>query len=333
MKDCKRYIGVILWGLLSLTAVGQDPQFSQFYSAPTYLNPAFTGNTIQNRVVLNYRYQWPSVPGAFISYNFSFDHFIPEINSGLGVLVTHDKAGAGGLQYTNLDFQYAYHMKINRTTAINFGMQYGYTWRSLDYAELVFGDQLLRGSSTSVEHAKLQNANYFDFSTGALLYGKSYWVGASVHHANQPNESLLQEESKVPFKLSVHGGYRIKLGKTTIVSKAQHIIPSINYKSQGKFDQLDIGVYYEIHPLVLGLWYRGIPVFKAYEPGYQNNDAVVMLVGYEIDKLRIGYSYDITVSRLVSNTGGSHEFAIIYEFASKRRELSRKRRVVPCSKF
>ncbi len=32
------------------TVTAQDPQFSQFYAAPLYLNPAFAGSTGQARV-------------------------------------------------------------------------------------------------------------------------------------------------------------------------------------------------------------------------------------------------------------------------------------------
>ncbi|MFM8742085.1 MAG: type IX secretion system membrane protein PorP/SprF, partial [Cytophagales bacterium] len=39
----------------TISVDAQDPQFSQFYAAPLYLNPAFAGSTNQNRVGINYR--------------------------------------------------------------------------------------------------------------------------------------------------------------------------------------------------------------------------------------------------------------------------------------
>ena len=66
----RKHILVGLLGLLTaFDGFAQDPQYSQFYAAPQYLNPAFTGMTIQDRIVINYRHQWPSIPGAlFIIY-------------------------------------------------------------------------------------------------------------------------------------------------------------------------------------------------------------------------------------------------------------------------
>ena len=58
----------------------QDPHFTQFYAAPTYLSPAFAGTTIQNRFALQFRDQWPSIPGAFVSYNLAADQYLSLIH-------------------------------------------------------------------------------------------------------------------------------------------------------------------------------------------------------------------------------------------------------------
>ena len=69
----------------------QDPQFTQFYAAPTYLNPAFAGTTTQSRISGNYRLQWPGIPGAFRVENIAFDRYLPSINSGMGFLMTQSR--------------------------------------------------------------------------------------------------------------------------------------------------------------------------------------------------------------------------------------------------
>lgn len=63
--------GCVIAGVLGILgqAMAQDPHFTQFYAAPTYLSPAFAGTTIQSRFVLQFRDQWPAIPGAFVSYN------------------------------------------------------------------------------------------------------------------------------------------------------------------------------------------------------------------------------------------------------------------------
>lgn len=86
--------------------------------------------------------------------------------------------------------------------------------------------------------------------------------------------------------------------------------------------------------MIFGIWYRGIPGLKAYQPGYQNNDAIALLIGSEFKNIKIGYSYNITISTLVSNTTGAHEISIIYNWAAKDSPpLNQQLRKVPCPKF
>ncbi|EMR01654.1 type IX secretion system membrane protein PorP/SprF [Cesiribacter andamanensis] len=58
----------IVLGLLLLTSTplfAQDPQFSQYYANPLYLNPALTGNGSAGRVGVNFRQQWPSIDALY----------------------------------------------------------------------------------------------------------------------------------------------------------------------------------------------------------------------------------------------------------------------------
>lgn len=67
--------------------------------------------------------------------------------------------------------------------------------------------------------------------------------------------------------------------------------------------------------LQAGIFYRGIPIVKKKQYGYKNQDAVVFLFGINYHKWRIGYTYDLTISKLsLSSSGGSHELSLTYKF-------------------
>lgn len=327
---------VLLLGAVRLTA--QDPQFTQFYAAPTYLNPAFAGTLDDNRFVMNYRHQWPAVSGAFVTHNASYDQYISGIKSGIGVLFTHDRAGTGALTRTNIAVQYAYEFQLNRKVSVRPAVQIGIGQRSLNFNRLTFGDQLLRNNAPGsidpdiVQFAD-QNVLYPDFGTGALLYSDKFWFGLSAHHINRPNESLLQKDSRLPVRYSMHGGYRLRINERYYNKPTQHLVTAFNYRSQGDFDQLDVGVYYEYDPVTFGIWYRGLPGIKQSTSNYTNHDALALMLGIEIKKFYIGYSYDITISNLAVNTGGSHEISVMAKFAGKRRKKKTRQRLIPCAKF
>src|SRR5690606_39441451 len=98
----KKLLIIFLFGCSALKA--QDPEFSQYYAAPLYLNPAFSGTSVDHRFIANYRNQWPNIPHAFETYAFSYDYNLDIHNSGLGLLLTTDKAGTANLQSTQFNF-------------------------------------------------------------------------------------------------------------------------------------------------------------------------------------------------------------------------------------
>src|SRR5882757_6177794 len=108
----KSYKSTLLVSLLILLAThwvtGQDPQFSQFYAAPLYLNPAFAGSTNQGRAGVNYRNQWPAIDANFTTISFFADFYLEDYKSGVGLLINRDYVNLVGLQSLSLALQYSY---------------------------------------------------------------------------------------------------------------------------------------------------------------------------------------------------------------------------------
>jgi type IX secretion system PorP/SprF family membrane protein len=320
--------------VLVLAAGAQDAHFTQFYALPTYVSPAFAGTGAQTRVGLAYRDQWPSIPGSFVTANFAFDHYMADLNSGVGLLVNHDRAGSGALRYTSVSGQYAYEIELKRKVFLRPALQVGWSSHAVDYSRLVFGDQLARGGTVGTsESMDVRSINYADVAAGALYFTPNYWLGISWHHIDRPNQSLLQNEARVPVRFSAHGGYRMQIRTPVIKEHPQSLVFAFNYRSQERYDQLDLGAYFERDPFFAGLWFRGIPLMKSPAGGGANNDAVALLVGFKVEDLRVGYSYDVTISRL-AGSGGAHEITLGYDIVQPYRKRSAaRRRIVPCAKF
>jgi len=327
----KRIIYLLTLSFIIFTdSFGQDPTFSQFYANALYLSPSFAGATPEYRFALNYRNQWPAVPGVFHTYSISFDKAMPNFNSGFGILATYDVAGSGNLSTTNIGLLYSYDFNINKTWHVRPGINFKFYYLGLDINKLIFNSQITgSGTSPAVTPPPFDNVADVDFASSALVYNERTWAGFTFDHLLTPKTSFYGDDATVPVKFNFYGGTQI-LKKTRLRQKMQDILSiAINFQKQGKFYQSDLGLYYYKDPLIFGLWYRGIPFATS-----QAGDAIIGLVGIKTNQLHIGYSYDFTISNLISSTGGAHEISLVYEFNNLTIGQRQKRiRAIPCPEF
>lgn len=296
----------------------QDPHFTQFYANPLYLNPAFAGSNRCPRIIFNYRNQWPNLSGTYVTTSFSLDLRADAVSGGLGVHFLNDRAGQGTMGITRFSGMYAYQQSITREFSIAFGVEATYGQKKLDWSKLTFGDMIDPKYGFIYPTGEIKNrevVSYPDFSAGILGFSKRYYVGFSVFHLTEPDEAFLFPYSRLPMKYTGHAGAHIPLdGKYGQTSMS----PNIIYQQQRDFRELNLGLYVSKGPIVGGLWYR-------------NADAIVALLGFQKDMIKMGYSYDITVSRLGIITAGSHEISLQLLFKCKRKRP--KFRTVSCPSF
>ena len=210
------------------------------------------------------------------------------------------------------------------------GVQFLYGQRTVDFHRHVFGDQLTLDGTLPTTNAPrpIDRVGYFDASSSLMAYSYNAWMGVSVDHLMRPNQSMTQQESRLPMKYTLFGGYRFYFGRDFAGRDRESISIASMFRRQGKFNQFDLGVYWSKFPISLGLLYRGIPLFNNEIHGMFNNDALVLLGALRTNNLRIGYSYDFTISRLINNTGGAHEISLIFQF--NQGPPARRQGKIPC---
>ena len=364
MKQCKLHpmfgnnwfksiSGIALAGifLFSLPESGnaQDPQYSQFYASPLYLNPAFAGSSQQGRIGLNYRNQWPSIDANFTTFSAFADFYLEDYNSGVGIIMTRDMATALGLQNTSVGLQYAYQLQLTKKISFRPGVQVALNSRSINYNKLIFGDQIdpVTGSirPTGENLGAGPTIFYPDISFGGLFYSTHAWLGVAGSHLTRPDQSLTGSDDRLPTKFSAHTGWKFFLKPGTMgegytyKSQERSLAPAVQYRHQGQFDQMDLGLYLTLEPLVLGMWYRGVPFKKV--NGLINNESLVLSVGLVKksgknlnDVLNIGYSYDYTISQLGPTSGGAHEISMVYSWPIRNpRKPAKDKLIIPCPTF
>lgn len=324
----KIYFLLYIINIIFFKAVlAQDSQFSQFYASPLYLAPSFAGSTDGDRVAASYRDQWPSFSKSFQAYSLSYDHYFPHLKSGVGLLLFREQAGASSLSTTNIGLVYSYKFKFRSGWRISPGLSFFYTQRNLSFDDLIFYDEMESGTETT-EQRVLEKKADIDASFSVLTYNKFLWLGFTWDRILMPNRSLTGDVIEDPFKFSIFGGTKFNVFDKYNWASGQSLSPSFLFKMQGEYSQLDLGLYWYQMPLVIGIWYRGIPVLKE----LTSNDALAFLIGFKVEQFSIGYSYDLTISKLVGFTGGTHEISVNYLFNQgvTKRE---KRKSIPCPTF
>ncbi|MBF25063.1 MAG: hypothetical protein CMP49_00890 [Flavobacteriales bacterium] len=343
MKFIFKFFFIILLFISSLRVTAQDPHFSQFYANPMYLNPAYTGINFCPTWVVNYRNQWPALPGDYVTYNSSFDFGLNEIHGGLGLIALHDNAGSGVMTTNKISLLYSYHSRLSSTTGLYAGFQFTYFQRKLNTNHF-FGDQIdelygfIYPTFDPLSAEEYFNVNYTDLSAGILLTQDRYWLGFAAHHLTEPNYAFLDSynEGKLPMKITVHGGSKIvveDLGwfNNTFLSRFTTLTPHFVFQKQAESEQINIGGLLSGDHLGVGLGYRR---------GFNNSDALIILLGYETTQnsstaffqgLKIGYSYDLTISKLGLSSGGAHEISLRMQLPCIY--ISPSQNTIPCPKF
>ncbi len=322
----RQILSFIIVAFAALSAVqAQDPVFSQFYSTPLSLNPAFAGTTFAPRISASYRNEWPTVANlgvAYSTYAVSYEQFVPQVNSGFGLLVLSDNAGDGLLKMNNILASYAYRIDVNDEFHLKLGIEAGFRQYLLDWDKLIFFDQIDRiegpiNPTNEIQPDALTNT-IFDVGAGLLAYSNKFYGGIALRHLTTPDEGFTDVNAGLveglPLQLSLQGGAQFIVKEGNNRRPASFVSPNILFLKQGDQGQINVGAYYSMGLVFAGGWYRH---------AFGNPDAAIAMVGVSYDIFKIGYSYDFTLSSLAP-TGGAHEISVVLNLENSER-LRKKR--------
>ena len=328
----KHILPLVLLILVSFTHVAnaQDAAFTQFYANPLYLNPAMAGSANCPRISMNHRNQWPSLKSAFITNSISYDRNIESLHGGLGLQIFNDIQGEGALSNTQVNLIYSYQLQVSKKLTILSGIQASYQQRALDKTKLFFGDQIDPNYGfvfPTQENVALfaDNISYTDISLGLMAFTKKYFFGMALHHITEPEDAFIST-SYLPKRLTIHTGANFAVGNARsmglIMDDGPFITPNLLYMSQNGAQQLNLGLSLTNQSFSGGLYFRN---------NFTNSDAVLVVLGYESNGIRLGYSYDYTISELMGSSGGAHEVSLTIQMACRPKR--KKLKAIKCPKF
>ena len=320
--NTRKYFLVLLillsgW-IAGVQGIAQDPLFSQFHMAPMQFNPAFAGNTYAPLIHLNSRMQWPSIDLAYNTVSLSYDQFFKKYNSGLGFAVFNDRAGNGIINTLRMESYNSYSLRIKDDNYVKMGLGFSLVQKRLNWQKLIFPDQLDPAYGSTDKNGdklisgELQPDNltlfYPDISVGILYYSPDFYAGISIAHGNTPDDDFLN--TGINDAIGLSNRYTAQIGAQfslpyTFLHKTTFLSPSLLYARQANLNQINGNLILDMGTIYAGVGYRYV---------FENPDAVIMSVGFQNGLYKIGYSYDLTVSKLTTGSGGSHELGLIINF-------------------
>lgn len=297
----------------------QDIHFSQLAQTQFFSNPAFAGIQFGPRLLAHYRNEYPligsQINSGFNTYFVSYDQYLDNYNSGLGVQIIADKFGDNIFSRYYLNANYAYQAKFNEYHALRFGLSANIILQQLDRSRLVFYDQIdpINGFNQIVPSNETLLDNYsqtfFNLNAGAVYFTHKYYVGMSVRNL-LPKTNFYNTSSK-PFEdmtISAQAGGAHYLNQEKRIA----IFPYFLYDRQYNNDKLVLNFLYQYEMINFGAGARH---------NLKNFESIILMTGFNFKKLRISYSYDITTNGIKSYSGGSHEVGIRILFGGEDNSL------------
>jgi type IX secretion system PorP/SprF family membrane protein len=298
----KKIILVLLLHLACMVIVAQSNiRLNNYWGNAHYINPASVYDKYQAVFSMAARKQWAGVTGSPMTFFASGSTYIDDLNTQLGLIAVQDKIGYTSV--TNIDFTYAYAIKLQRDWQLHFGM--GLTYQSLNYdlAKINLSD-----GNDSYAYENLLNENNFNSDLGLELTNKSFKIGASsqnifsvfsTNRKYQTNTNFLYTRYRqlsnnvVDFGLGVCGiqysniyqaefnltGY-FKVGQRSGLSETP--------------DLFDVGLF------------------------YRTKSEAGVILGFDLsDAIHLSYSYDYNVSGINRSSIGTNELMITYNLSKK----------------
>ncbi len=299
MQQMKKLIASSLLVLLIVTLFSvqskaqQDAQYTQYMFNQMVLNPAYAGSKTGPSLTAIYRHQWAGFDGAPKTISGSFH--TPFGQSGIGLFIESDQIGLHDRLTANIS--YAYHIPIGKAHW-SLGVQGGLLNYSSNWTE----NQAFDPSDPNLASNESRLAP--NFGLGTYIYGERFYLGFSVPHLL---DSSLDNVSEVARRYKHYFG---TAGVVIGMGPNLKLRPSVLVKAVPAVAPVEADLNLSL--LIRDAFWVGA--------AYQTNDAVAFLLEYAPTKggIKLGYSYDLTLTELAGVNNGSHEIMLGWDFGGTR---------------
>lgn len=307
----------------------QMPLFTNYVFQPLAYNPAYAGSKDFFSSHLVYRHQWANLEGAPRTFGLGLHSPLRNNRLGLGLQLLQDEIGP--TQRTTVDLSYAYRLRFKKSS-LAAGLQVGFKSIRADFRDLQLANAV-DGAFFDLQPSWLLP----NVGVGIYFLHPQFYVGfgcPSVVEYELNTAPVLDQYSKEVRHFYFHGGGIIALNRD-LKFKPAFILRTIGW-SEGRAvlngsappivapTELDLDLSLLLQEVLwVGVSFRTALEILGKNTG-STDSADLWLAWYAPRGIRVGLSYDFTISPLAATTFGALEMMFGYEF-----NFRKKRRVTP----
>lgn len=297
-------------------ASGQvDAQFTQYWAAPTYYNPAAAGNLDSIHITGGSRAQWVGIKHAPLTFVALGDMPFKFLNKRWGTGVSVQQESMGLYKSIHAGAQLAFKKKM-LGGMLSVGIQAGIINESFNGDSIFIpeGDNYHQGTDEAIPRTQV-GGTAFDANVGVFYTHKWFWAGISATHITQPTVTLKTDQSEdQQYEFDAGRIYYFMAGSNIPIKNTLfEVQPSVMVKSDFQFFQAEATARVRYNK------------FLSAGVGYRYKDAVSVMVGAEYKNFFIGYSYDYATSAISKVSNGSHEVFVTYNVKLDLKEKNKNK--------
>lgn len=281
-----------------------DGMFTNYMWNEMFINPGYAGSREAISAVGLLRDQWVGIDGAPMTQTLTVHGPFLDNQAGLGASVMHESIGITKQTYFMGTFAYRFRLGPGK---LSMGLSIGMLSKRDMYTKVITDQPSDINFTTNTPLMTMPNGSF-----GLYYYTDKMYVGLSVPRLinNKIAPDVGTWEAKNTFEYqNLH--YYLAAGYIISIMPSLRLRPTVMLKTVYAAPvEADVSV----SALIRDSFWAGL--------AYRTGDAASLLLGYQITpNLRVGYSYDYSISRLQKLNNGSHEICIGYDFSPGKSKI------------
>lgn len=291
----------------------RDPDLLMPENSVLASNPGFVGGMLKPRFEMKYRNQWLGSDMNAQKSQFSFDNYVPQIRSGVGITINSNTYGNGAFGDHSIDLSFSPKIVISKDVVfepginVSLGLLTGNTSKLINTPNLEMDRGLIVQNNFEILSSQIDKKWYKDYGLGFVLNTTWFYAGFSLDNLGNHYASVYRSEGNLnpeitPVLYNAVIGYDWEHD-----NKRSSISPFVSYRQFGELKEAWAGVTFRLNHFTIGGSYSTLQNYTG-------------SIGMKFNNFKLVYQYDQTQTLLTNERIASHNIGMRFTIDSKNKK-------------